>query len=111
MTRLESAGVVEAVKVWNVKVWSVKVWNHAFVMERLLFWASGRLLLAARRPTPLGRSCFSPAHTHLTSREAGSEIWIYEDLWKLRKERLAFPDLQRPQIGYSIIPCPSFVSS
>jgi len=67
-----------------------KVWNHAFIMEHLLFRASARLLLAARRPAPLGRSCFSPAHTHLTSREAGSEIWIYEDLWKIRKEECRF---------------------
>jgi hypothetical protein len=27
------------------------------------------------------------AHAHLTSREAGFEIWIYEDLWNLGKEK------------------------
>jgi hypothetical protein len=31
----------------------------------------------------LGRSCFSSTHAHLTSREAESEMLIYEDLWKV----------------------------
>ena len=54
------------------------------------FFGPARLLLAALRPTPLGRSCFSSAHTHLTSREAGSEMLIYEDLWKMGKEGCRF---------------------
>src|SRR6476620_2192969 len=32
------------------------------------------------------------AHTHLTSREAGSEIWIYEDLWNVGKEGCSFSE-------------------
>src|SRR5215472_3603603 len=72
-------------------------------MEHLLFRASARLLLAARRPTPLGRSCFSPAHTHLTSREAGSEIWIYEDLWNVGKEECRFDEDSR---GFSRVDRP-----
>src|ERR1044071_9860347 len=46
-------------------------------------------------PTPLGRSCFSSAHNHLTSREAGSEIWIYEDLWNVGKEECRFSEDSR----------------
>jgi hypothetical protein len=75
----------------------------------LLTFTTGpaRLALAAHRPTLIGKELilFS-AHTHLTSREAGSELLIYEDLWELRKEafRRAWPNcssasLKAPQFA------------
>jgi hypothetical protein len=51
-----------------------------FAILSTLNYRASALHLAARQPTPIGRSCFSSAHAHLTSREAESELLIYEDL-------------------------------
>jgi hypothetical protein len=85
MSRLESAGVIEAVKAWNVKAW-----NHAFIMEHLFFGPARACFSPLAGPRRWEGAASLQAHTHLTSREAGSEIWIYEDLWKLRKEWFRF---------------------